>query len=266
VTTYEFQKLIQEKGHELYRPMPWREDIRPYYVLVSELMLQQTQVDRVVPKFNMFIRRFPNEIILAQATLSKVLELWNGLGYNRRAKFLHDAAKKIVDDFNGVFPSTKDMLLMLPGVGSNTAGAIMNYAYNKPTPFIETNIRTVYFYHFFKSGDKVSDAEILPLLEATIDTDHPREFYWALMDYGNWLKKQKVGNIQQSRHYKKQPALKGSVREVRGQIIRQLMQGGKTENELQKELIADERFSSALLGLLNDGLIMQTKGIFYLTK
>lgn len=264
--TGEFKQLIDEKGHEFYRAMPWREDTRPYYVLVSELMLQQTQVGRVIPKFEAFIARFPDEETLAGAPLSDVLRLWSGLGYNRRAKFLHETAKMIITEYNGVFPSKKDGLLKLPGVGVNTAGAIMNYAYNQPALFIETNIRTVYFHHFFENGGKVADTDILPLLEQTIDKEHPREFYWAIMDYGTWLKKQGVGQIQQSRHYKKQSALKGSVREVRGQIIRSLTNADKTENELRSELLADERFSVALSGLLKDGLIMNTKGLFHLTK
>ena len=116
----EFKELIWQKSRDLHRNMPWRQDTRPYYVLVSELMLQQTQVDRVIPKFEAFIKRFPNEEELAKAPLSDVLRVWNGLGYNRRAKFLHDAAKKIVDDYQGVFPSTRKDLLSLPGVGPGT--------------------------------------------------------------------------------------------------------------------------------------------------
>jgi len=264
VKSDEFKKLIQEKGRELYRTMPWRDDTRPYYVLVSELMLQQTQVERVIPKFEAFIKRFPDETALSGASLGDVLTLWSGLGYNRRAKFLHEAAKMIVA--TGMFPDSKDQLLALPGVGNNTAGAIMTYVHNQPVPFIETNVRTVYFYHFFENGDKVSDAEILPLIDMTIDTEYPREFYWALMDYGAWLKKQGVGTIRQSTHYKKQSALKGSVREVRGQIIRSLTKQPKTESVLRNELLADERFEPALTGLKKDGLVMQTAQLLHLTK
>ena len=143
MNTADFQELIWEKGRELYRDMPWRDDTRPYYVLVSELMLQQTQVDRVIPKFDAFITRFPDEAALAAASLADVLTLWSGLGYNRRAKYLHDAAKMIMAEFSGIFPTTYDELVKLPGVGPNTAGAIMTYAYNQPVVFIETNVRTV---------------------------------------------------------------------------------------------------------------------------
>ena len=262
----DFQELISEQGRQLYRPMPWREDTRPYYVLVSELMLQQTQVDRVIPKFNAFIERFPDEASLAHASLAEVLGLWQGLGYNRRAKFLHESAKKIVHDFDGVFPDAYEDVLSLPGVGPGTAGAIMNYAFNTPTVYIETNVRTVYFHHFFGDGDKVSDAELRPLIEVTIDQEHPREFYWAVMDYGTWLKKQGAGRISQSSHYKKQSPLKGSVREVRGQIIRDLSLGDAPFEELRQQYDSDERFGPALKGLIADGLVTQTGHILHLTK
>lgn len=235
--------------------MPWRDDTRPYYVLVSELMLQQTQVDRVIPKFTAFVAVFPDERALARASLHEVLQLWQGLGYNRRAKYLHDAAKKIVDEYEGVFPSEKDTLLSLPGVGPNTAGAILNYAYAVPTPFIETNVRTVYFHHFFPEGEVVSDTELLALVEATIDVEQPREFYWALMDYGSWLKRQGAGRLRQSAHYKKQSPLKGSVREVRGQIIRELTTGPRRHADLAVRYKDDERFPVALQGLIRDRLV-----------
>lgn len=244
--------------------MPWREDTRPYYVLVSELMLQQTQVDRVIPKFTAFIAAFPDEATLASASLADVLVLWQGLGYNRRAKFLHDAAKKIVE--LGEFPDDEAGLLSLPGVGKNTAGAIRAYAYNQPALFIETNVRTVYFHHFFTDGEPVDDAQILALLSDTLDQQHPREFYWTLMDYGSWLKKQGAGRIQQSKHYKKQSPLKGSVREIRGKIIAELTVSDLKTTELQARLPTDERFAPALEGLIRDGLVKQTGVILHLTK
>lgn len=262
----DFQELIATKGHELYRTMPWREDTRPYYVLVSEIMLQQTQVDRVIPKFEAFIARFPDEATLAAASLGDVLALWNGLGYNRRAKYLHDAAKMIVSDFNGIFPLAYEDLIKLPGVGPNTAGAVMTYAYNLPVVFVETNVRTVYFWHFFENGNKVSDAEIQTAVKTTLDNEHPREFYWALMDYGAWLKRQGAGRITQSKHYKKQSALKGSVREIRGQIVRALAGRDMTEEELQRAVTYDDRFIAALAGVVKDGLVVQSGDMLHLTK
>lgn len=263
----EFQEIIWSRGRELYRVMPWREDTRPYYILVSELMLQQTQVERVIPKFEAFIKRFPTEAILSSASLADVLALWTGLGYNRRAKYLHDAAKKITTEFAGQFPCTQTELLSLPGVGPGTAGALLVYAFNEPTVFIETNVRTVYFHHFFEDApDKINDKELAGIIEDTLDHEHPREFYWALMDYGTWLKKNGHGQIARSAHYKKQSALKGSVREVRGQIIRLLGEGDKTELVLRRQVNADERFTPALNGLRRDGLVEKTNDRLHLTK
>lgn len=261
----EFQELLWQKSRELYRDMPWRDDTRPYYVLVSELMLQQTQVDRVIPKFQAFIETFPDERVLAAASLADVLRLWNGLGYNRRAKFLHEAAKKTVA--LGGFPTTHRGLQELPGVGPNTAGAIMAYAYNEPVVYVETNVRTVYFYHFFEATDQVDDKQIIELMEQTIDQEHPREFYWAMMDYGSWLKRQGAGRISQSKHYKKQSQLKGSVREIRGQIIRGLTKSDMNQAKLEAFVTLDERFSTALAGLVRDGLVTKNQeGILHLTK
>jgi A/G-specific adenine glycosylase len=266
VNVSDFQELIWQKGQQLYRDMPWRTDTQPYYVLVSELMLQQTQVDRVIPKFHAFITAFPDESALASASLADVLTLWQGLGYNRRAKYLHDAAKMIANEYNGTFPTSLDTLQRLPGVGPNTAGAIMSYAYNQPVVFIETNVRTVYFEHFFTDQEGVTDAELRAVVDKTLDREHPREFYWALMDYGSWLKKQGAGRLRQSKHYKKQSALKGSVREVRGQIVRILSAGDVSLEGLQQKVVHDERFDFALSGLLRDGLVSQTGDLLHLTK
>ena len=262
----EFQRMLAQRGEELYRTMPWREDTRPYYVLVSELMLQQTQVPRVVPKFEAFIARFPDERALATATLADVLKLWQGLGYNRRAKFLHEAAKMIVQDFNGKFPASEADILRLPGVGKNTAGAILAYAFNQPAIYVETNVRTVYIHHFFADNFAVDDKEIIELLEVTIDRENPRAFYQNLMDYGSWLKAQGVRNVSQSRHYKKQSPLKGSVREVRGQIIKVLAGGDMSKSALHERLAADERFAPALQGLVRDGLVANRGGILHLSQ
>lgn len=298
----EFQRLLQQQGEELYRDMPWRQDTRAYYVLVSELMLQQTQVDRVIPKFEAFIAAFPDERALAQAGLADVLKLWQGLGYNRRAKFLHEAAKKIVE-IEG-FPDNEAGLTALPGVGKNTAGAILAYAYNKPAIFIETNVRAVYIHHFFNDQDAVDDKEILQVMKQTVPWSEgkeqpetrihsapgamrksgspqnrkilrggstvglsygPKAFYWALMDYGSWLKKQGV-LPGRSKHYKKQSVLKGSVREVRGQIIKTLAAGELEMTVLREQLAADERFDTALYGLIKDGLVTRVGEYLHLTK
>lgn len=261
-----FQQLLQQKGEELYRSMPWREDTRAYYVLVSELMLQQTQVPRVVPKFEAFVERFPDERTLAKASLADVLRMWQGLGYNRRAKFLHEAAKMIVEEFGGVFPESEADILRIPGVGKNTAGAILAYAFNQPAIYVETNVRTVYIHHFFADNFAVDDKQIIELLEQTIDRENPRAFYQALMDYGSWLKASGVRNNAQSKHYKKQSPLKGSVREVRGQLLRLLTEADYTEDQLRILLKADERFALALDGLIAEGMVQKNGALVHLTK
>ncbi|MFS8118712.1 MAG: hypothetical protein ACMG55_09515, partial [Microcoleus sp.] len=214
-----FRNEVWQYYRENARNMPWRETVDPYFILVSEVMLQQTQVVRVVPKYTAFVTRFPTITSLATATLAEVLELWSGLGYNRRAKFLWLAAREVTTHFGGQMPQTVDGLTKLPGIGPNTAGAIMAYAYNQPVVFVETNIRTVYFHHFFTDQVKVADKEISALLSQTIDSETPREWYWALMDYGSYLKAQAGSHLQKSAHYTKQPPLAGSLREVRGQIL-----------------------------------------------
>ena len=247
MTHQEFQDYVRSQGRRLYRSMLWREQPTFYNVLVSELMLQQTQVTRVRVKFAEFMERFPNVETLAAADLPKVLQAWQGLGYNRRAHYLHQAAQQIA---KGANTKTEADLLALPGVGPGTAGAIMNYAYQVPTPFIETNIRTVYFNHFFG----VTDRELLPVVAETMDKGDPRGWFWALMDYGTELKAQGKGKLQTSRHYAKQSRFSGSLRQMRGEIVRRVA-AGQAWGEIVRDLQADERFIAARDGLLEDGLL-----------
>jgi A/G-specific adenine glycosylase len=264
--TIAFQELIWQQGRELYRDMPWRDDTRAYYVLVSEIMLQQTQVERVKVKFHEFISLFPDIATLANASLADVLTVWSGLGYNRRAKFLHEAARSVVRVFEGIMPQTKEDLMSLPGVGVNTAGAIMAYSFNQPVVFIETNIRTVYFYHFFKEEEQVNDKELQVVVEQTLDHEHPREWYWALMDYGSFLKRNGAAALDKSKHYKKQSPLKGSVREVRGLILKELAKADTPRARLKELMPDDERFELAIAGLAKDGLIESTNNYLHLAR
>lgn len=255
------KRLFLETLRDFYaqhgRDLPWRipepnGSFNPYKIIVSELMLQQTQVIRVIPKYYDFLERFPTVQILAQSDLGDVLRAWQGLGYNRRAKFLHGAAKIICE--LGRFPDTFPGLVQLPGIGANTAGAILAYAYNQPALFVETNVRTVYIHHFFADESDISDKTILSLLEQTLDREHPREFYWALMDYGSHLKAS-VGNLSKaSKHYAKQSQFSGSRRQVRGQIIRLLSRGGHTLDQLHAAVV-DDRLEDVLQGLVAEGLV-----------
>ena len=248
-----FQALIHQKGRELYRPMPWRDQPTLYYVLVSELMLQQTQVARVLTKFTEFTAEFPDIESLAVAELTEVLRAWQGLGYNRRARYLHQTARAIA---GGALVTTLHDLVKLPGIGINTAGAIMNYTYQVPTPFIETNIRTVYLNHFFADQTAVADRDILPIVKRTMDQANPRRWFWALMDYGSELKSQGKGKLSASRHYTKQSQFAGSLRQMRGEILRRYV-GGQSLTKITTELQDDERFIPALDSLRRDGLITE---------
>jgi len=189
---------------------------------VSEIMLQQTQVDRVLPKYKAFLKTFPTVQKLADASLGEVLIQWQGLGYNRRAKMLHNCAKEVVENHKGKFPMTHEGLVDLPGIGAYTAGAVMAFSHNLPVPIIETNLRTVYLYHFFKERSDVTDGEILQLIEVTLDQESPREWYWALMDYGSYLKKEFGNPNSKSKNYIKQSKFQGSDRQIRGAVLRTL--------------------------------------------
>lgn len=202
--------------------LPWRKTTDPYLILVSEIMLQQTQVDRVIPKYLAFIAAYPSLEKLAQASLRDVLILWQGLGYNRRAKALHEASRLIVEHFAGVFPTTRDDILRLPGVGPYTTGAILAFAFNQAEPIIETNVRTVYLHHFFPQTLKVPDLKLMPLIAATLDRQKPREWYYALMDYGSYLKKTFPNPSKRSRHHTSQTKFNGSNRQIRGAIVKVL--------------------------------------------
>jgi A/G-specific adenine glycosylase len=256
--------------------MPWRQpnaegEFNPYYVLVSELMLQQTQVQRVTPKYLAFIQRFPTVESLAQATLSEVLQLWSGLGYNRRAKFLWQSAVAVHGRHNGQFPYEYKSLLDLPGVGPNTAGAILAYAYDVPVAFTETNVRSVFIHHCFGLGQQVSDKALQPLIETAVlratqsgNPNHtPRTWYWALMDYGNYLKKTLPNPSRRSKSYKRQTTFHGSLRQVRGQVLKLLTNGQQSYSALQQE-IADDRLAEVLQALTREELIKQNGSSYHL--
>jgi A/G-specific adenine glycosylase len=186
-------------------------------------MLQQTQVERVIVKYKKFISAFPDFRSLAKAPLSKVLSVWQGLGYNRRVIALHKTARHIAVEFNGRLPTSVDELMKLPGVGHATASAIATFAFNKQAIFIETNIRRVFIHFFFQDKTTINDKQILPLVEKTLDGKTPRSWYFALMDYGAMLKKHTPNPNRKSAHYRKQPPFSGSNRQVRGLILKTLV-------------------------------------------
>lgn len=207
-------------------------------------MLQQTQVDRVVPFYKKFIKQFPTPHKLASSNLHQVLQTWQGLGYNRRAKYLWEAAQKW-----GSVP-LKD----LPGVGSYTAKAVNVFAHNKPEILIETNIRAVFIHHVFPLEKKVSDNDIVPYMELVLDRKNPREWYSALMDYGSYLKKTLPNPSRRSAHHTKQKKFKGSDREIRGAILKAHLKGESFSSlPFDKKRVAEQLTALRAEGLVAKG-------------
>jgi A/G-specific adenine glycosylase len=205
------------------REMPWRDVDDPYAVLVSEVMLQQTQVSRVMERYREWLDTFPDIDTLAAAPLSVVLERWQGLGYNRRAVALKRAAETVVERFGGEMPRDLPGLRSLPGVGPTTAAAVLNYAFRRPTPFIETNVRAVFLHHFFADAADVPDSVLAPLVDATWDRDDPRGWGYALMDYGVYLKRAHANPARRSRHHVRQSPFEGSRRQKRARLLRAVL-------------------------------------------
>ena len=266
MTPVQFRKTVLAHYAKNNRPMPWRRTRDPYRILVSEVMLQQTQVSRVLHFYKNFIKKFPDARTLARAKTADVLRAWQGLGYNRRALALQRLAQKVVAEYGGRLPRERAALEALPGIGPYTAGAIRAFAFNEPEIFIETNIRRVFIHFFFpankttkKRAKKVTDAELQRYIEETLDKKNLREWYYALMDYGAMLgeatrKSASTGNIGQnpnrrSAHYARQSKFAGSDREIRGKIVREmlakkristaaLLRSFGTENERAKKIFS----------------------------
>jgi len=215
-----FRKRVLEYYRRNGRDLPWRETTDPYRILVSEIMLQQTQVDRVIPKYEAFIARFPDSSALAAASLKEVLTLWQGLGYNRRAQNLHKCACMLMEKHDGLMPETREGLKELPGIGVYTSAAVNVFAYNQPCVFIETNIRAVYIHTFFQDSADVSDAQLEPYIKSTLSKRNPCRWYNALMDYGVYIKKRYSNPARKSKHHTKQSRFEGSDRQIRGMIIK----------------------------------------------
>lgn len=183
-----FREMVLYHYRQHGRPMAWRDTTDPYRILVSEIMLQQTQVERVSTKYPEFLAAFPDFTSLAQAPLADILAAWQGMGYNRRAIALQKCAQRVMNEYGGVLPADVDTLATFPGIGWATASSICAFAFNMPVVFIETNIRRVFIHFFFSDGSSVNDAEILPIVERALPDDS-RVWYWALMDLGTALKK-----------------------------------------------------------------------------
>lgn len=265
----QFNSFLSTWQKKHARMLPWRPPelpekngvLDPYKILVSELMLQQTQVSRVIPKYRTFMNQFPTLHSLANAPQAKVLAAWQGLGYNRRALYLHSLAHS--EELNAK-RWTPELLQAQKGIGKNTAAAICVYAFNEPHIFIETNIRSVFLHHFFENQSDVSDAQILPVIEAHVPKIEPRLWYWSLMDYGSKLKKQQANPSRRSKHHTLQPSFEGSKRQLRGQVLKLLLQKEHSKAQLKK-LLPDERLASVLSDLQKEGFI-EVRGSVYVTR
>jgi A/G-specific adenine glycosylase len=259
-----FQEKIYSFYHLMGRRLPWRETSDPFRILVSEIMLQQTQVERVEKKYENFLLLFPDFEALAEAPLKDVLAAWQGLGYNRRALSLVRLARMVMAEHGGRLPATKESLVALPGIGKATAGAILAFAFGEATPFIETNIRRVFIHCFFEEEETVSDADILSLVEQTLDREDPRNWYYALMDYGSALKGEVKNPNRRSSRYRVQPPFQGSRRKLRGEVLRMLLVHSPMEGNLIAESLAvsEEDSRGILEELLEEGFVKEEDGLY----
>lgn len=242
--------------------LPWRKTRDSYAVLVSEVMLQQTQVTRVIPYFEEWMERFPAPDALAAAPLEAVLRTWQGLGYNRRAIALVRAAEAIAAEHDGEVPSDREALLSLPGVGPATAAGVRAFAFREPDLYLETNVRAVFLHEFFADAEGVPDTALLPLLEQTLDRDDPRTWYWALLDYGAHLKRTLPNPSRRSRHHTRQSPFEGSHRQLRARLLRTVMEmPDSTIDELAAGFGEDPvRAGQALAELVDEGFLAEERG------
>ncbi|MFU8805883.1 MAG: A/G-specific adenine glycosylase, partial [Bradymonadaceae bacterium] len=184
----EYRERLLDWFNASRRDLPWREIADPYAIWVSEVMLQQTQVVTVIDYFERWMERFPTVEVLAESSLEAVLEVWAGLGYYRRARFLHRAARDIVEIWGGELPTTVDELRTLPGVGAYTAGAVASIAFGQPTPVVDGNVNRVLARLFCLEGDlsRGSSQRLLWELAAElVDEARPGDFNQAMMELGS---------------------------------------------------------------------------------
>ncbi len=237
------------------RDLPWRHTRDPYKILVSEIMLQQTQVLRVVPAYEKFLYFFPDVYTLARATPAKILRVWKGMGYNRRALYLKKAAEKVVNAYNGEFPESEKELIALPGVGTYTARAICVFAYTQDIAAVDTNIRQIITHFFFRDVNQTPSV-IQKVADRLVPVGESWEWHQALMDYGALeMPKLKLKKI------KKKAAIpfKQTNRFYRGRLVDILRDGPVDERILLNDFSA-----SVITGLIQDGLVERRKGMLRL--
>lgn len=259
-----FARTVREQGRAHYRDLPWRNIDDAYAVLVSEVMLQQTQVPRVLGRWERFLSRFPTVDALAAAATADVLEEWQGLGYNRRALALKRACDICSAELGGMLPETAEGLQALPGIGPVTAAGVTAFARNRPATYLETNVRTVFLHELFAGQDGVTDRQIAPLVELTCPDENPRAWYYALLDYGAYLKATVPNPSRRSAHHARQSAFEGSRRQKRAELVRcVLAESGITAGALLASLNEAERAAGrpevdeALFASIMDDLVAE---------
>jgi A/G-specific adenine glycosylase len=253
-----FQRIILGFYEDNRRPFAWRSTRDPYKILVSEVMLQQTQTSRVEERYPSFLKTFPTIKALAGASQAEVLKAWEGLGYYRRARNLHRAAIAVCESHGGKLPASFGDLVALPGLGHYTAAAVSVFAFNTPTPMIETNIRSVYIYAFCQARQGVSDRELMKLIEHTMDHERCREWFYALMDFGVALKRARPGINARSKHHTKQSKFEGSDRQLAARVLKAIVGSERSVAlaDLTALLGADlARVQKAVDRLKTDGLL-----------
>jgi A/G-specific adenine glycosylase len=255
------------EGHG--RQFIWRETSDPYRILLSEVMLQQTQTSRVIPKYELFLSLWPTLKDLAGVALDELLYHWKGLGYNRRALNLRRSAIASREwDWN--LPTKQTELLSLPGVGKATAAAIGAFSYRERTIYLETNIRRVLLHCFYPDQEGVKDKELELLLGRLVQlVEDPKAWYYALMDFGVLLKHLLPNANTRSAHYTKQAKFENSNRQIRGQLIHLLSDTGAKEQQQVTTLLShfeEERVLYCLGQLEKEGFVEETEGTYRIAK
>ena len=271
-----FAERVSGLGRELYRDLPWRRTDDAWGILVSEVMLQQTQVPRVEGRWEEWMETFPTPRSLADAPLEPVLVLWQGLGYNRRALNLKRCADMLVVEHAGEVPRDEASLRALPGVGPATAAGVRAFAWGLPGVYLETNVRAVFLHELFPERDAVPDRELAGLVEATCPPEGPavREWYWSLLDYGAHLKRVGPNPSRRSSAHTRQSAFEGSRRQKRAWLLRRILEAPCDTDGLAADLAAHEEsagrvapdadeVASIVCELSAEGFIERVEGLWH---
>jgi len=286
IVAHMIQTIILDWYKTNKRNLPWRHTTNPYHILVSEMMLQQTQVDRVIPKYKHFLQTFPTLQALANTSPAEVINEWAGLGYNRRALYLHKFARAVVDKFAGKIPDNREQLMTLPGIGPYTSQAIRCFAFGKDVEVVDINIKRIYSRIFFRGEG--SGQELQNIARHLIPTGKGVEWNNALMDFGSMVctdvpkctscplteqcSAYKAGTPEKYVKPKQQSKFIGSNRYYRSLVIKELRKDKEFSSsiigikKLKPKEKTDEWFNTIIESLENDGLIVRKNDTLSLPK